>query len=82
MGRLSLCAHRYGLDNLTAVIDRNRLQSYAHDDKVLDMGDMNEKLLAMGWDSVSVDGHDPCRALGGVRARCTWQADGDCRQHR
>lgn len=22
------------------------------------MGDMNEKLLAMGWDSVSVDGHD------------------------
>jgi transketolase len=51
-------ANRYKLDNLIAIIDRNRLQSYGHDEDVLNMGDIAGKLRSFGWNALSVDGHD------------------------
>ena len=51
-------ASRYELNNLTVIIDRNRLQSYAHDDKVLNMGDMALKLEAFGLKTITTDGHN------------------------
>jgi transketolase len=51
-------ANRYKLDNLLAVIDRNKLQSYGHDSEVLDMGDMGLKIKSFGWNVIVVDGHD------------------------
>ena len=51
-------ANRFGLDNILAVVDRNRLQSYGHDHEVLNMGDMEAKIKSFGWNAVSVDGHD------------------------
>jgi len=46
-----MLANRYKLDNLTAVVDRNKLQSYGHDDEVLDMGDMGLKIKSFGWNN-------------------------------
>ena len=51
-------AARYNLANLTIILDRNRLQSYAHDDKVLNMGDMTAKLRSFGLHAIETDGHD------------------------
>ena len=52
-----MLASRHKLDNLTVIIDRNRLQSYAHDNQVLNMDDMEDKLKSFGFKTFSVDGH-------------------------
>jgi transketolase len=49
---------RYKLDNLVVIIDRNRLQSYGHDEEVLNMGDMKNRLDSFGWNAIEVDGHN------------------------
>lgn len=54
----AMFAHRFGLSNLIAIVDRNRLQSYGPDREVLDMDDMAAKFRAFGWNAVELDGHD------------------------
>lgn len=51
-------AKRYNLDNLTVIIDRNRLQSYGHDESVLNMGSFAEKTAAFGMHTIEIDGHN------------------------
>ena len=51
-------AGRHRLDNLLAVVDRNKLQSYGHDSEVLDMGDVSSKIRSFGWNTITIDGHD------------------------
>jgi transketolase len=51
-------ANRFKLNALTAVVDRNKLQSYGHDHEVLDMGDMGRKIQSFGWNTITADGHD------------------------
>lgn len=50
-------AHR-GLDNLVAVIDRNRLQQGARVEDTNALAPLGEKLAAFGWNVVELDGHD------------------------
>jgi transketolase len=50
-------AGRHRLDNLLAVVDRNKLQSYGHDCEVLDMGDISSKIRSFGWNTITLDGH-------------------------
>ena len=51
-------AVHYGLDNLTAVIDLNGLQYDGDTRTVLNMGSMEQKWRAFGWETVTVDGHN------------------------
>ncbi len=53
-----LCAGHYRLDNLCAVIDRNRLSSDGETEKLMALGDIGAKLEAFGWRCVHADGHD------------------------
>jgi len=48
----------YGLDNLTAIIDRNNLQIDGDTEEVMALGDVAAKFAAFGWETVEVDGHD------------------------
>jgi transketolase len=48
----------YHLDNLTAVVDRNRLQQGARTEETSSLDPLDEKLLAFGWELRSIDGHD------------------------
>ncbi len=72
----SLVAERYGLDNLTAVLDYNGLQQYgwtaAHDDGKRRMRISIEnpgKLWdAWGWNVLETDGHDVGKILESCRA--------------
>ncbi|GAB6902373.1 transketolase [Kineosporia succinea] len=50
-------AHR-GLDNLTAIVDRNRLQQGARTEDTASLDPLAEKWRAFGWNVVEVDGHD------------------------
>ena len=51
-------ASHFGLNNLTVIIDRNRLQHDGFTDEILSMGDLSEKVSAFGLDTKTVDGHD------------------------
>jgi transketolase len=53
---VSAANHR--LAGLTAIIDRNRIQSDIWVSRVSDLGDLEAKLAAFGWHVARVDGHD------------------------
>jgi transketolase len=58
----AMSAAHYGLDNLTAVLDRNRLQIDGQTAEVMSLEPVAAKWQAFGWHTVEVDGHD-IRAL-------------------
>ena len=46
------------LDNLVAVVDRNRLQAMGFNQDRLNYGDPGDKFAAFGWEVLRADGHD------------------------
>jgi transketolase len=54
----AMSAAHYGLDNLTAVVDRNRLQIDGRTKEVMSLEPLPEKWRAFGWHTLEVDGHD------------------------
>ena len=53
-----MAAAHYKLDNLTVMIDLNGLQIDGAVADVMNLGDMNAKLRAFGFDVHEIDGHD------------------------
>jgi transketolase len=51
-------AVNYGLHEITAIIDHNKLQSDTYVKNVSDLGDLEAKLLAFGWRVERCDGND------------------------
>jgi transketolase len=64
----ALFAPSVGLDNLTVIVDYNKLQAMDHLDKIIPMEPMAEKWKAFGWAVTEVDGHD-VDALSALFAR-------------
>jgi transketolase len=66
----------YRLDNLTAIVDRNRLQQGARTEATNALDPLAEKWRAFGWEAVEVDGHDHAALLAvlgaapGEKPRC------------
>lgn len=54
----AMSAPHYHLDNLTAIVDHNGLQSDGAGATVMDIGDLAAKWTAFGWHVLSIDGHD------------------------
>lgn len=54
----ALFAHHFGLDNLVAIIDHNRMQSLDWCERTLAMEPALEKWRAFGWNARELDGHD------------------------
>ncbi len=54
----AMAASNFKLDNLTAIIDRNRLQISGNTETVMKLDSLQEKWEAFGWDVHTVDGHD------------------------
>jgi transketolase len=53
-----LFAAHHKLNNLVAIIDRNRLQSIRSTEATLALEPFSDKWRAFGWDVIEVDGHD------------------------
>jgi transketolase len=53
-----LFAAQHRLDNLTGIIDYNKIQALGHSRDVLDLEPLREKLGLFGWVAREVDGHD------------------------
>ncbi|MEX0674721.1 MAG: transketolase, partial [Gaiellaceae bacterium] len=48
----------YGLDNLTAIVDVNRLGQRGETMHGWDLASYSERLRAFGWHAIEIDGHD------------------------
>lgn len=54
----AMTAAHYKLDNLTAIIDNNRLQIDGFVAEIMNIEPITAKWLAFGWHAIDIDGHD------------------------
>jgi transketolase len=54
----ALFAGHHRLDNLTVIVDYNRIQSLGSTDEVLRLDPFADKWQSFGWHAIEVDGHD------------------------
>jgi transketolase len=54
----AMAASQYNLDNLVAIIDRNRLQITGNTEDVMGIEPLGDKWRSFGWEVVEVDGND------------------------
>lgn len=54
----AMCAAQYKLDNLVAIVDRNRLQITGSTEDVMGLEPFGDKWRSFGWEVVEVDGND------------------------
>jgi transketolase len=54
----AMAASQFGLDNLTLIIDRNRLQQGAETERTISLEPLAERWKAFGWAVREVNGHD------------------------
>ena len=53
-----MSAGHFGLENLVAILDYNRLTQEGTTDQVMDLDPIAAKVEAFGWNAIVVDGHD------------------------
>lgn len=58
-----MTAAHYGLDNLTLIIDRNRIQQGAPTEETIRLEPLADRWRAFGWAVEEVDGHDHAALL-------------------
>jgi len=61
-----MCASNYKLDNLTAIVDRNRLQIDGPTKEIMCLENLNAKWQAFGWHTLEIDGHDMSQILSSL----------------
>jgi transketolase len=54
----AMCAQQYGLDNLTVIVDRNRIQQGDFTEKTIRMEPLADRWAAFGFAVTEIDGHD------------------------
>ena len=64
----AMSAAHYGLDNLMALVDRNRLQIDGRTSEVMSLEPLASKWQAFGWHTLEVDGHDIPQLLEALKS--------------
>ncbi|MBR3644693.1 MAG: transketolase [Parasporobacterium sp.] len=54
----AMAASHYGLDNLLAIVDRNRLQISGPTETVMHHDDLAARFMAFGWNVIVINGND------------------------
>lgn len=62
-------ASHHCLNNLIAIVDRNRLQSMKSTEDTLSLEPLRDKLEAFGWNVVEVDGHSHSELIEAVESQ-------------
>ena len=62
-----IAAAHYKLDNLTVIIDRNRMSVDGNTEELMAQRDMQKKMEAFGFESVTVNGHDIHQLLDALK---------------
>jgi len=53
-----MAAPHFKLDNLIAIVDRNRWQQTGAGSDIMDVGNLREKFSSFGWHAVEINGHN------------------------
>jgi transketolase len=53
-----MLAPQLELDNLTLIIDYNKLQSYGRTNEIINLEPLKEKFLSFNWAAIEIDGHN------------------------
>jgi len=64
----AMAATAHQVDNLTAIVDRNRIQATGPTIEVLPNPFIDDKFKSFGWSVTSMDGHDPSDILRALEA--------------
>jgi transketolase len=64
----ALCAPRFGLEHLLAIVDYNTFQSAGAVADVLPLDPLAEKWRAFGWNVREIDGHDMAAIVAALHA--------------
>lgn len=64
----AMAASKYGLGNLTAVIDRNYLQISGSTEEVMPIDNLAAKYSAFGWQVKECNGHEPTEIIEAISA--------------
>lgn len=62
----AMAASAFKADNLTVIVDRNRLQANGKTKERFDTGDIMAKFLSFGWHVIEINGHDMREILGAL----------------
>lgn len=63
----AMAASKYHLSNITAIVDRNRVQLDGPTEDIMPLEPLAEKWRAFGWDVLRVDGHDAGAVVEALR---------------
>ena len=64
----AMSAAHHGADNLTAIIDRNRIQNDRFTDEVMTLEPLADRWRDFGWNVISCDGHEHADVLHALNA--------------
>jgi len=67
----ALSAPTLGLDNLTVIVDHNKLQAMDELETIVRMKPFTEKWKAFGWNVVEINGHNCVEIRKALLTRCT-----------
>jgi transketolase len=62
-----LFAAHHKLNNLILIIDRNKLQGCGNDFDILNLNNIQSKLLAFNWDTVQINGHNHTEIINALK---------------
>jgi transketolase len=63
-----MSAAQLGLDNLTAIVDYNKLQSDGDARQIIDFADLAGKFKSFGWDVQEINGHEIAQVVDAFEA--------------
>ncbi len=64
----AMAAAHHKVDNLTAIVDRNRIQNDRFTSEVMELEPLADKWRASGWHVQEVEGHDLAQVVGALEA--------------
>ena len=64
----AMAAYRFRVDNLTAFVDRNRIQASGPTREVFEIPHIEEKWKSFGWNVITIDGHDVAAVIQALEA--------------
>ncbi len=62
----AMAGAKYGLDNLTAFVDRNGIQQEGRTEDIMPLEPLMDKWRAFNWNVMTIDGHDFRQSLAAV----------------
>lgn len=66
----AMAAAKFKLDNLTCIVDRNRLQISGDTEDVMPLSRMEDKYQAFGWKVRQCDGHNYTEIIDALHEKC------------